>query len=73
MPDEWEIFYGVDDPNGDPDNDGDTNLEEYGARTNPRTMAASCSASSQSSAAATSVVITFNGVAGRTFRSRAQG
>ncbi len=35
MPDDWEAFYGVDDPYADPDGDGKTNLEEFKAGTNP--------------------------------------
>jgi hypothetical protein len=35
LPDAWEAQYGVSDPNGDPDHDGMTNLQEYWAGTNP--------------------------------------
>ena len=35
MPDAWEEKYGVDDPEGDDDNDGLTNVEEYELRTKP--------------------------------------
>ena len=35
MADDWEAFYGVDDPDADPDGDGQTNLQEYYADTNP--------------------------------------
>lgn len=36
MDDAWERLYGVSDPNGDPDQDGMTNLQEYLAGTNPQ-------------------------------------
>ena len=68
MPDEWEIFYGVDDPNGDPDNDGDTNLEEYLNETNPRDNGSFILRIISIGRSGNDVVITFNGVAGRTFR-----
>ena len=68
MPDEWEIFYGIDDPNGDPDNDGDTNLEEHGAGTNPRDNGSFVLRIISIERSGNDVVITFNGVAGRTFR-----
>jgi Calcineurin-like phosphoesterase/Purple acid Phosphatase, N-terminal domain len=35
MDDTWELIHGVSDPNGDPDRDGMTNLEEYIAGTDP--------------------------------------
>jgi len=35
LDDIWEELWGVDDPNGDPDGDGRTNLEEYNNNTNP--------------------------------------
>jgi CSLREA domain-containing protein len=35
MADDFEIFYGVSDPNADPDGDGLTNLQEFQAGTNP--------------------------------------
>ena len=35
IPDAWEEKYGVDDPEGDEDNDGLTNIEEFEARTKP--------------------------------------
>ncbi|MEO1860019.1 MAG: LamG-like jellyroll fold domain-containing protein, partial [Verrucomicrobiales bacterium] len=35
LPDSWEEKYGVDDPEGDDDNDGLTNIEEYELRTKP--------------------------------------
>ncbi|MGZ5537980.1 MAG: choice-of-anchor Q domain-containing protein, partial [Chthoniobacterales bacterium] len=35
MSDDFETFYGVSDPNGDPDGDGLTNLQEFQAGTNP--------------------------------------
>jgi hypothetical protein len=35
LPDEWEGKYGINEPNGDADGDGATNLQEYYAGTNP--------------------------------------
>jgi hypothetical protein len=35
LPDSWEAFYGVSDPNGDADGDGANNLNEYWSGTNP--------------------------------------
>ncbi len=35
LPDAWEQAFGVSDPNGDPDGDGATNLQEYLAGTDP--------------------------------------
>lgn len=35
LPDAWEAAYGFTDPNGDADGDGQTNLSEYFANTNP--------------------------------------
>ena len=39
LPDTWETKYGVTDPNGDPDGDGQNNLAEYFANTNPTNAA----------------------------------
>jgi hypothetical protein len=35
LADDWEAFYGVTNPNADADHDGQTNLQEYRAGTNP--------------------------------------
>jgi hypothetical protein len=35
IPDNWEAKYDISDPNADPDGDGQTNLQEYNANTNP--------------------------------------
>jgi hypothetical protein len=35
LPDVWESTFGVDDPNGDPDGDGVTTVDEYNNMTNP--------------------------------------
>lgn len=39
LPDAWETTYGITDPNADDDGDGQTNLEEYFANTNPTNAA----------------------------------
>lgn len=39
LPDSWEASYGVDDPNGDADGDGQSNLAECVANTNPTNAA----------------------------------
>ena len=39
LPDAWEGSYGVNDPNADPDGDGQTNLQEFLANTNPTNAA----------------------------------
>jgi len=35
LPDQWELLYGISDPDGDADGDGATNIQEYRAGTNP--------------------------------------
>ena len=39
LPDSWEAAYGITDPNADADGDGQSNLAEYVARTNPTNAA----------------------------------
>lgn len=39
LPDEWEAAFGITDPNGDADGDGESNLAEYQANTNPTNAA----------------------------------
>jgi hypothetical protein len=39
LPDVWEAAYGISDPNGDNDGDGQSNLAEYRANTNPTNAA----------------------------------
>lgn len=65
MPDEWETFYGLTDPNADPDGDGQTNLQEYINGTNPRDSASYFLGIIAIQVVGNDVVITFNGVANR--------
>lgn len=68
MADEWEIFYGVDDPNGDADGDGDSNLKEYLSGTNPTNSSSFLLRIISIVRSGNDIVITFNGVANKTFR-----
>jgi hypothetical protein len=68
LSDEWEGFYDVNDPNSDLDNDGDTNLEESVAGTDPRSNSSFTLRILSIQIVGNNVVITFNGVAGKTFR-----
>jgi CSLREA domain-containing protein len=68
MPDEFEVFYGVMDPNGDADGDGDGNLREYLNGTNPRNNSSFVLRIIAIVRNGSDIVITFNGVAGKTFR-----
>ena len=67
MPDEFEIFFNLDDPNADMDGDGDSNLEEYLNGTDP------CDSNSVFRILAiersgNDIVITFRCVGGKTYR-----
>jgi len=68
MADEWEIFYGVDDPNGDSDGDGDNNLKEYLNGTNPTNNSSFLLRLIAIARNGNDIVITFNGVANKVFR-----
>ncbi len=73
MADEWEIFYGVDDPNGDADGDGDSNLKEYLNGTNPNNSASFRLRVIAIVRNGNDIVVTFNGVASRTFQLERKG
>ena len=68
MPDEFEVFFALADPHADMDGDGDSNLEEFGNRTDPCDSASYPLRIISIERSGNDVVITFNGVAGRTFR-----
>jgi hypothetical protein len=68
MPDEFEVFFDVDDPNADPDGDGDNNLTEYRNRTNPRDNSSYQLRIISIVRSGNDIVIIFNAVAGKTFR-----
>ncbi|HZJ16010.1 MAG TPA: CSLREA domain-containing protein, partial [Chthoniobacteraceae bacterium] len=68
MPDEWEIFYDVDDPNADPDNDGISNRDEFSAHTDPRDNRSFVFRIIAILRNGNDVIIVFNAVAGLTFR-----
>ena len=68
MHDEWEIFYGVDDPNADPDNDGMSNRDEFSAGTDPLDNNSFVLRIIAIIRNGNDVFIIFNAVAGRTFR-----
>jgi primosomal replication protein N len=67
MSDEWETFYGVDDPNGDPDGDGRTNLQEFQEGTNPTNSSSFRLRVIAIVRSGNDIVVTFNGVANKTF------
>jgi hypothetical protein len=68
MPDEYEVFFALADPDADMDGDGDSNLEEYDNRTDPCDSASYLLRIISIARTDNNIVITFNGVAGRTFR-----
>jgi hypothetical protein len=72
LPDEWEQAYGLnplvgtgaDGADGDPDNDGLTNLQEYQAGTDPRALSVVIA---RTTLAAGGLHLAFNGVAGKSY------
>jgi len=67
MPDDFESFYGVSDPDADADGDGQTNLQESLAGTNPRSIASALRAVAPITRGS-DLVITFEAVAYKTYR-----
>jgi hypothetical protein len=74
MPDDWEAVHslraGVDDSADDADADGQDNLDEYLAGTDPRDAASLFAITGISAPAAGSVWITWPGIAGKRYRIR---
>lgn len=68
MPDEFEVFFGVSNPNADDDGDGESNLKEYLNGTNPRDSSSFDFRIISIVLRGNDIVITFRAVAGRTFR-----
>ena len=68
MPDEFEVFFNLTDPNADMDGDGDTNLQEYLNGTDPCNNASFALRIISIVRNGNDIVITFRCVAGKTFR-----
>ncbi len=68
LPDAWETTYGVTDPNGDPDGDGLTNLQEYLANTNPTNASSVLKVISASSLANGQFSLSWASVGGTRYR-----
>lgn len=68
MPDEWATFFGINDPNADPEGDGRTNFQEFQEGTNPLDNSSFRLRIISIVRSGNNIVITFNGVAGETFQ-----
>jgi len=68
MPDDFETFYGVTDPNADDDGDGRTNLQEFRDGTDPRNDSSFLLKILAIERSGSDIVVRFSGVAGKTFR-----
>jgi hypothetical protein len=68
LPDAWESAYGVTDPNGDNDNDGRSNLDEYSAGTNPTNAVSVLQISGATVAANGHVTLSWASVGGVRYR-----
>ncbi len=68
LPDAWEVRYGVTDPNGDDDGDGQSNLNEYFANTNPTNSASSLRVTNAAMQPNGDIVLTWSTVGGTRYR-----
>jgi CSLREA domain-containing protein len=68
MPNEFEVFFNVSDPNADADGDGDSNVKEYENRTEPSNNGSYLLRIISIVRNGSDVLITFNAVAGKTYR-----
>lgn len=67
MPDAWEALFGIDDPDGDADGDGATNIQEYRAGTNP-TNALSWLRITQINKGESGVLVVWSAIGGTRYR-----
>lgn len=68
IPDSWETAYGISDPNSDNDGDGQSNLQEYFANTNPTNAASVLHISGESRSAIGHITLTWPSVGGSRYR-----
>ena len=68
LPDAWETRYGVLDPNADSDGDGQNNLAEYYANTDPTNSASSLRVIGAASQPNGDVILTWSSVGGTRYR-----
>jgi hypothetical protein len=68
LADSWESAYGVSNPQGDADGDGQTNLEEYVANTNPTNAASVLRITSAMRSSNGNVTLQWNSVGGTRYR-----
>jgi hypothetical protein len=68
LPDAWEAAYGITDPNGDADGDGQSNLQEYFAGTNPTNAASALQIISAVSQTNGHFAFTWSSVGGTRYR-----
>jgi hypothetical protein len=68
LPDYWETYYGVSQPDADPDGDGLSNLQEYLANTNPTNAASGLRILRSSLTSEGHFVVTWSSVGGTRYR-----
>jgi len=68
LPDTWESAYGVTEPQGDADGDGQTNLEEYFANTNPTNATSTLRITSATRSSNGHVTLQWSSVGGTRYR-----